>query len=113
MNESILTTIKGLLGITEEYSHFDNQIIAYINTVWMTLYQIGVGKKDFSITSDEQQWTDFLGKSKKLEAVKTYVYLKVKLVFDPPQSASVQQALKQQADELEWRLNVESETEVN
>lgn len=111
--ESILTSIKGLLGIVEEYAHFDEQIIIHINSALMILGQIGVGKEDYFISTDEQTWDDFLNNSKQLEAAKTYVYLRVKLVFDPPQNSSTQQAFKQQADELEWRLNVKSETGVN
>lgn len=110
--ESILTSIKKKLGITEEYEHFDEQIIMDINSALMILGQIGVGKEPYFITSDMETWDDFLNNSKDLEAAKTYVYLRVKLVFDPPQNSSVQQAYKQQADELEWRLNVKSETGV-
>jgi len=111
--ESILTSIKKKLGITEEYAHFDEQIIMDINSVLMILGQIGVGKEDFFISTDMQTWDEFLNNSKQLEAAKTYVYLRVKLMFDPPQNASIYEAYKKQADELEWRLNVKVETGVN
>lgn len=107
--ESILTSIKKLLGITEEYAHFDNDIIMHINSVFMTLNQLGIGPEEgFSITSDEATWTDFLGNTKNLEAVKTYVYLKVRMIFDPPASSYVLDAMKNQATELEWRLNIQT-----
>lgn len=111
--DSILTSIKKKLGITESYVHFDEQIIMDINTALMILGQIGVGKDGYSITTDEQTWDDFLNNSKDLEAAKTYVYLRVRLVFDPPQNASLYEAYKKQAEELEWRLNVKAETEVS
>ena len=111
MNESILTTIKKMLGIAEDYDAFDTDIIVNINTVFMTLTQIGVGpEKGFSITNSESKWSDFLQEEKKLEGVKTYIYLKVKLVFDPPTTSFVLDAMKNMATEIEWRLNVESES---
>ena len=83
--ESILTSIKKLLGITEEYDQFDPDIIMHINSVFMILTQLGVGPAEgFSIEDDTAVWTDFIQDVKKLESVKTYVYLKVKLAFDPP-----------------------------
>lgn len=111
--ESILTSIKKLLGITEEYAHFDNDIIMHINSAFMSLQQLGVGPpKGFLITSDEQTWSDFIGDSTKFEAVKIYIYIKVKMVFDPPSNSFVMDALNRQAQEYEWRLNAQAETEV-
>lgn len=108
--ESILTTIKKKLGITEEYEHFDTDIIIAINTSLMTLNQIGVGPKGgFSISSKLDKWSDFLGDATNLEAVKTYVYYRVRLEFDPPGQTSHLDAIKRQADELEWRLQVQAE----
>lgn len=110
--DSILTTIKDMLGIAEEYAHFDSVIIRHINSAFMTLHQLGVGpKKCFKITSDEQTWYDFLGESEDLETVISYVYEKVKLRFDPPTSAFVVDAMERQSDEDEWRLNVQAEME--
>lgn len=112
--ESILTSIKLLLGITEEDTSFDPQIIMHINTVLMTLRQLAVGKPEaFRIEDAETTWVDFLGDSEDLEAVKTYVYLKVKMVFDPPSNSTLYNACKEQAAELEWRLNIEADQEVN
>lgn len=111
MNDSILTTIKEMLGIAEEYAHFDSIIIRHINSAFMTLRQLGVGPKGFKITSDEQTWYDFLGESDDLETVITYIHEKVKLNFDPPSSAFVLDAMKDQSKEDEWRLNVQAEME--
>ena len=109
--ESILTSIKKMLGITEEYIHFDTDIIICINSVFLNLTQLGVGPVDgFSISDDTSTWYDFIGDTKKFEAVKTYVYLKVKLLFDPPQSSGATEAIDRQIKELEWRLNVAAES---
>lgn len=112
MNESILTTIKKMLGIAEDYDAFDTDIIVNINTVFMTLTQIGVGPdKGFSIKSKDEKWSDFISEDDdNLEGVKTYIYIKVKLVFDPPTTSFVLEALKNMATELEWRLSIESES---
>ena len=109
--ESILTSIKKLLGITEEYDQFDPDIIMHINSVFMILTQLGVGPAEgFSIEDDTAVWTDFIQDVKKLESVKTYVYLKVKLAFDPPLSSAVIESMNRLINELEWRLNVAAES---
>ena len=105
--DSILTSIKKLLGITEEYENFDQDIIMHINSAFMILNQLGVGPKSgFSISDKSSTWDEFIPESSNLEAVKTYVHLKVKLMFDPPLSSTVIEAIKAQINELEWRLNV-------
>ena len=109
--ESILTSIKKLLGITEEYDQFDPDIIMHINSVFMILTQLGVGPAEgFSIEDDTAVWTDFIQDVKKLESVKTYIYLKVKLLFDPPLSSAVSDSTNRLINELEWRLNVAAES---
>lgn len=109
--ESILTSVKKMLGITEEYDHFDPDIIMHINTVFMTLNQIGVGPEEgFFIEDDGTEWTEYIPDLTKLQAVKSYVYLKVRLLFDPPSSSSVIEAMNRQISELEWRLNVAAES---
>ena len=112
--ESILTSIKKLLGITEEYEHFDADIIMHINTVFMTLTQLGVGPSEgFYIEDDEAIWEDFITDRHKLQAVKTYMYLRVRLLFDPSSLGSATlAAYERQIQELEWRLNVAVETKV-
>lgn len=109
--ESILTSIKKLLGVGEDYAHFDPDIIFHINSALMTLNQLGVGPKEgFFITTDEQLWEDYLGESKQLEAVKSYIYLRVKILFDPPASSTILEAMNKQIAEFEWRLNVQAES---
>ena len=104
---SILNTIKKLLGPTGVYDHFDTDIIVHINSAFSSLTQLGVGPQDgFFIKDETDLWTDFIQDDKRLEFVKTYIYLKVKLVFDPPLSSSVLDAMNRQINELEWRLNV-------
>lgn len=105
--ESILTSIKKLLGIEEEYTQFDNDIIMHINSVFLNLTQLGVGPAEgFLIEDDTATWEDFIGDSNRLQAVKSYMYLKVKLLFDPPLSSSVIESMNRMIAELEWRLNV-------
>ena len=105
--ESILTSIKKLLGIDEEYTQFDSDIIMHINSVFLNLTQLGVGPSEgFQIEDDSDTWEDFIGDSNQLQAVKLYVYLKVKLLFDPPLSSSVIESMNRMITELEWRLNV-------
>ena len=105
--ESILTSIKKLLGIEDEYTQFDSDLVMHINTVFLNLTQLGVGPSEgFMIEDDAAVWEDFIGDSTQLQAVKTYVYLKVKLLFDPPLSSSVIDSMNRMISELEWRLNV-------
>lgn len=108
---SILTSIKKLLGIVEEYTHFDDDIIMHINSVFSTLSQIGVGPSEgFIITNSYTTWDAFTTDKFILSAVKPYVYLKVKLLFDPPTNSSVLSSMERQISELEWRLNLNGES---
>lgn len=107
MDESILNSIKKLLGPGEEYNHFDQDIIMHINSVFVILYQLGVGLKSFMIEDDSATWSDYLDDWTNLNLIKTYIYLKVRLMFDPPSSSSVMEAIKENIRELEWRINVE------
>ena len=108
MEESILISIKKLLGISEEYTQFDDDIIMHINTVFLNLNQLGVGPKTgFFIEDDAAEWAEFIGDNNvQLQAVKSYMYLKVKLLFDPPLSSSVIESMNRMISELEFRLNV-------
>ena len=106
MAESILTTTKKNLGLDASYTAFDPDIVLYINGVFSTLNQLGIGPEDgFAIVDDTEEWDDFLGTDLKLNSVKTYMYLKVRMLFDPPQTAHHLTAVEKQAEELEWRLN--------
>lgn len=108
--ESILDSIKKMLGITPEYDVFDSDIVMHINSVFFVLQQLGVGPENgFTISDKNATWNDFLSNNVNEESVKSYVYLKVKLLFDPPLNASVIEAVNRQIAELEWRLNVQAE----
>lgn len=110
MDKSILISIKKLLGIAKEYTAFDADIIIHINSALMILSQLGVGPDEgFKISSDKEKWDDYIDEDDDLESVKTYIYLKVKQVFDPPQHGPTLEALKESIREYEWRLNVQAE----
>lgn len=105
--ESILNSIKKLLGIAEDYDYFDSDIIMHINSVFATLTQLGVGPEDgFSIDDESEKWEDFLPEERMLHSVKSYMFMKVKLMFDPPLSSAVIECTKEQIKELEWRSQV-------
>lgn len=97
-----------MLGIAEEYEHFDTDLIMHINSVLFILTQLGVGPSSgFSIEDKTSVWSDFVPAGINLEAVKSFTYLKVRLLFDPPQSSAVMESIKQLINELEWRINIE------
>lgn len=107
VEESIFKSIKSLLGPDADYDVFDPDILIFINGTISTLTQLGIGPSDgFVVTGEDETWSDFLGDYKDLESVKTYIYLKVKLVFDPPANSTVMNAYNETCKELEWRLNV-------
>lgn len=103
--EPILPYIKKMLGLDECYVPFDQEIVAQINTVFLALNQLGVGRKNFQITLYQNEtWEDFLGDAENMNAVKSYVWAKVKMAFDPPASSILMDSLKRTAEELEFRL---------
>lgn len=105
--DSILTSIKKLLGIAEEDTNFDQDIIMHINTVFTILTQLGVGPAGgFYIEDDSAIWDDFVSDDPRLNSIKTYIYMKVRMMFDPPTMSSVAEAMNKNISELEWRLNV-------
>lgn len=111
--DSILTSIKKLLGITEEDTSFDTDIVIHINSVFSELTQIGFGPKEgYFITGKENLWNEIVPDKKTLEMVKTYIYLKVKMIFDPPLNSSTLETYKQEAQRYEWRINSEVETKL-
>lgn len=108
---SILTSIKKMLGIAEDYKHFDMDLIIHINTVFLVLTQLGIGPEEgFAIQDESALWRDFIADDQKLEAVKTYVYLKVKLIFDPPLGGATRDALVSAINEFEFRLKTAAES---
>lgn len=108
MDESILTSVKKLLGITEEYTQFDPDIITHINSVFFTLLELGVGPSSgFYIEDSDTTWDEYISDNPALlSAVKSYMFLKVKMLFDPSLTSSVTELMKEQAKEFEWRMNV-------
>lgn len=112
--ESILTSVKKQCGLDEDYEQFDPEIISHINAVLMVLNQIGIGPEEGFVVEDESEtWGDLLGDEATLQrmtAVKTYIGLRVRLIFDPPASSALLESMTRQANELEWRLNVQAET---
>lgn len=109
--ESILTSIKKLLGIAEEYTQFDADLIMHINSVFSILTQLGVGPSyGFSIEDDSATWDEFIPEGQNVELVKSYIHLKVKLLFDPPLTSAVMEAMNKNIGEFEWRLNVAAES---
>lgn len=109
--ESILTSIKKLVGIAEDYTAFDTDFIIYINSAFATLNQLGIGPVEgFSIVDASSKWSDYGVTTPMLDHVKSYVYLKVKTIFDPPTSSTVLDAYNRMIQETEWRLKVASET---
>ena len=109
--ESILTSIKKLLGLAEDDTSFDMDVIMHINSVFMVLSQLGIGpEKGFFIEDETSTWNDYLMDSTQLELVKSYIYLKVKLLFDPYTSSSAQESANRMINEFEWRLNVAAES---
>ena len=110
--ESILTSIKKLLGIAEEYTHFDADLIMHINSVFSILTQIGVGPAEgFSIKDESSVWEDFVPDNAKWELIKSYTYMKVKLLFDPPLNSAVIESINRIIAELEWRIQVAADSE--
>ena len=112
--DSILPSVKKIIGISEEDESFDTDLIMHINSVLMILNQLGVGPEDgFSITDKSSVWTDVIGDNKLIEATKTFVGLKVRLIFDPPTSSAVLDSINKTISELEWRINVMVENKAN
>lgn len=107
MIDSILESVKKNRGLTAGYEVFDPDIIMAINTAFSTLTQLGCGPKTgFRITGYDEEWDDFLQNDSRLEMVKSYVDMRVRLIFDPPQIGAVMSALQESIKELEWRINV-------
>jgi len=108
---SILNSVKNALGVGTDYDPFDAELIMHINSVFSTLHQLGVGPATpFSISDKDDVWDTFIGSNSAIESVKTYVYAKVKLIFDPPPNSFGIAAFEKICQEYEWRLNVQGET---
>jgi hypothetical protein len=111
MSDSILTSTKKILGIEESYTAFDLDILTHINSVFSTLNQLGVGPAEgFRVEDAGDVWDDFLDGDPRYNSVKTYVYLRVRLLFDPPTTSYHTTALKEEVLQLEWRINAQRES---
>lgn len=107
MIQSILTSTKKNLGLDASYTVFDEDILTHINSAFATLNQLGIGPEDgYAIEDASATWDAFFGENLKYSSIKTYVYLSVKLLFDPPSTSYYVTAIEKQKQELEWRLNV-------
>lgn len=108
VDQSILNNVKKILGIEQSYTAFDTDVIIHTNSVFSKLNQLGIGPEDgFEIEDDTAVWASFIGTNRKYNFVKTYVYLSVRLLFDPPTGAAyLIESTKEQIKELEWRLNI-------
>ena len=114
MGGSILLSVKKMLGIDSDYKHFDEDLIMHINSVVSILYQIGVGPENgFRIDDADAYWNDFISDDKNLELVKSYVYLKVRLLFDPTTNSALTESINRQISELEWRITLSAEPTYN
>lgn len=110
METSILTGTKKILGIAADYTVFDHDIITHINSAFSTLTQLGVGPAEgFMIEDESTEWEEFIEDDMQYSSVKSYVYLKVRQLFDPPTTSYLIGAVEKQIQELEWRLNVHRE----
>lgn len=108
--ESILESMKKLIGIDKDYGAFDIDLIVAINGVFTILNQLGVGpEKEFSITGPDETWLDFFGVTDAIGLVKPYMYLKTKLIFDPPSTGVLHEAMERQIQEFEWRLTIQAD----
>lgn len=110
-DESILGSVKAMLGLDQDYNAFDIDILTDINSTFLILSQLGVGEKNhvFQITGYGEIWDD-VGQAKLIPLIKSYMYLKVRLLFDPPNTGVLHEAMERQIKEFEWRINVEAET---
>lgn len=110
MTQSILDSTKKMLGLETDYTVFDLDVITHINTVFSVLTQLGIGpERGFSIEDSSTTWDEYLGGNKLLSTIKSYVYLRVRILFDPPSAGYVLTAIENQIKELEWRINMEHE----
>lgn len=110
MEENILESIKDLLGINEEDKAFDNDVLVNINAAFSTLYQVGVGSEDhYVVLNGTETWNEVIEEEDLIDFIKLYIYMKVKIIFDPPTNASVLQAFTEQMKELEYRILLQAD----
>lgn len=111
MSDSILVSVKKMLGLEEDYTPFDDELTGHINSAIMAAHQIGIGKPDFMITGASETWEDWLGEeASHYASIRHYIYLKTKISWDPPANSFIATAIEKQIDESTWRLNVQAES---
>lgn len=111
MEQSILKSVKKIVGVAPDYNEFDDDILTHINSAFSTLHQLGVGPADgFQVEDDEAQWIDFIGADPRLNNIRTYVCLKTRVLFDPPTTSYLIGAIDKQIAELEFRISVHRES---
>lgn len=115
--ESILLTIKKMIGGDIDSDEFDTDLIVSINSVIATLCQIGIESlnketgADFAITGENETWDDYLGNFKHVDMIKSYIYQRVRMIFDPPQNSTLISSIQEQIKENEWRIMVAAESD--
>jgi hypothetical protein len=113
MEDSILNSTKKILGIADDYTAFDLDIITHINTAFSTLAQLGIGPiEGFFIEDDGAIWDDFFTDDPRFNSIKSYIFLKVRMLFDPPTTSYLIDSMERQIEQLEWRLNVVRENDI-
>lgn len=111
---SILNTIKKLIGLDKDYGAFDLDLVVAINSSFTILRQLGVGPTyEYTISGPDETWSDFFANAKQISLAKSYIYLRARLLFDPPASGPLLDAIKQEISEFEWRLTIQAETETD
>lgn len=111
MTESILDSIKKVLNLAPDYTAFDQDVILYINSVFSDLNLLGVGpEQGFRIEDNSTLWSAFLGSDLRINNIKAYIYLKVRMLFDPPTLGYLISAMEKQIEELAWKINVQRES---
>lgn len=114
MDLSILNSTKKVLGISEEYTAFDQDILTHINAAFATLNQLGVGAAaGFFIEDADAEWSEFSSDAVMLNMIKSYIYLKVRMLFDPPTTSFVLEAQKEQLQQFEWRISTQREWQLD
>jgi len=111
MEDSILKSVRKNIGLGEDNTDFDSDLIDHINSVFDILYQVGIGpRKRFYIEDDSTTWDEYLPNGGPY-SVKSYIYLKVRMMFDPPSNSSLYAEIDKRIDEFEWRLSIDSSVE--
>lgn len=109
--KSILASVRHAIGLGDEQTFFDADLIMHINSVFDILHQLGAGPVDgYAIEDDSETWDDYFGERKTIQFIKSYMYISVKLLFDPPQNSFLVKALEDKQKEYEWRINTAAES---